>query len=397
VDETRATLQDVLPRWLLGVRQPLARAAVAIGVAGGCAAALAATSDVDGLRLSPVLVLGIVLVAGTCGSAAAACAAVPVVAAYWYWGVPRVRSFGWDGWRTGVPLAAMVLLSVGIVVLTRTIERALDDVKELDQQRQLRERAETERRVQAEAYAAERDRIARTLSTTLVPPNLPAIPGYTAAGWILPASADEVAGDFYDLFRPDGLGWVAVLGDVSGKGAEAAAVTSLARYAARVTALDGSAPAAIADRVGAALDLDSSDLFCTMAVVRGEPSSGALVVALAGHPQVRILGPHGVRRAGRFGPLLGLGPRPHHEEDEALAPGESVVLFSDGLIERSADFGEDALDAMLGQVAVDHAGEVAGVLAGAIQHAILAVPAERADDLALLVVTRSAGSPASPA
>ena len=75
---------------------------------------------------------------------------------------------------------------------------------------------------------AERDRIARTLSTTLLPPRLPAPDGFTAAGWVLPAHAGEVAGDFYDLFTVAGGDWIGVLGDVCGKGAEAAAVTSLA-------------------------------------------------------------------------------------------------------------------------------------------------------------------------
>ena len=169
--------------------------------------------------------------------------------------------------------------------------------------------------------------------------------------------------------------------------AEAAAVTSLARYAARVTALDGAPPAHIFDRVGAALEIDSSDLFCTMAIVRGDRSSGKLVVSLAGHPQVRIVGPDGVRRVGRFGSLLGMGGRTHHEVVDELAPGEAAVLFSDGLIERSERFAEDELDQALAGLA----GLEAGALANRLQQAILAVPPQRADDLAVLVVARTAG------
>ena len=178
--------------------------------------------------------------------------------------------------------------------------------------RQLAQRARSEehqrrQHTQLELAFAERDRIARTLSTSLLPPALPRIAGFGVAAWLAPASGDEVAGDFYDLFAVDD-GWVGVLGDVCGKGAEAAAVTSLARYASRAAVLENSDPAHIVRVANQALVAEPSELFCTAAVVRYLRSAGSVEVSLAGHLQARIGVPDGeVKRLGRFGAALGLG------------------------------------------------------------------------------------------
>ena len=169
-----------------------------------------------------------------------------------------------------------------------------------------------------------------------------------AAGWVLPASDDQVAGDFYDMFSVHEGDWVAVLGDVCGKGAEAAAVTSLARYAARVTALDDPDPARIADVANAALLDDQSDLLCTMAIARYHRDTGLLDIALAGHPQPRLITAEGeVRRLGRFGALLGLGPTGVHPISHPFPAGASLVMFSDGVTDRNEELDEVGLDALL--------------------------------------------------
>jgi serine phosphatase RsbU (regulator of sigma subunit) len=254
------------------------------------------------------------------------------------------------------------------------------------------ERAQAEERqqghlVRLEQAFAERDRIARTLSTTLLPPSLPDLPGFTAAGWVIPAHAGEVAGDFYDLFPVAGGDWVAVLGDVCGKGAEAAAVTSLARYAARVTALADPDPAHIAEVANEALIEDPSDLFCTMGVVRCH-ADGVLEVTLAGHPQPRVVapGPGGpqVMRVGRFGTVLGYATRTPLVSRVSLPAGGSLVLHSDGITERDPSFGEDELDQLL---AAAPAGP-ASAIADHVRTGVLRVPASRHDDLTILVITR---------
>jgi sigma-B regulation protein RsbU (phosphoserine phosphatase) len=254
------------------------------------------------------------------------------------------------------------------------------------------ERAQAEERQQVqlarlEQAFAERDRIARTLSTTLLPPRLPELPGFTSAGWVIPALAGEVAGDFYDLFPVAGGDWVAVLGDVCGKGAEAAAVTSLARYAARVTALADPDPAHIAEVANAALIEDPSDLFCTMGVVRCH-AEGVLEVTLAGHPQPRVVqpGPDGVQvtRVGRFGTVLGYATRTPTVTRVPLPPGASLVLHSDGITERDPSFGEDELDQLLAAAPLGPA----AAIAEHVRAAVLRLPASRHDDLTILVITR---------
>jgi sigma-B regulation protein RsbU (phosphoserine phosphatase) len=260
-------------------------------------------------------------------------------------------------------------------ILSSALERA--QAEELQQ----------EQLVHLEQAFAERDRIARTLSTTLLPPSLPQLPGFTAAGWVIPAHAGEVAGDFYDLFPVAGGDWVAVVGDVCGKGAEAAAVTSLARYAARVTALADPDPAHIAEVANAALIEDPSDLFCTMGVVRCH-ADGALEVTLAGHPQPRVVqpGPEGskVIRVGRFGTVLGYATRSPVVVRASLPPGASLVLHSDGITERDPSFGEDELDQLLAAAPPGPA----AALADHVRTGILRIPARRHDDLTLLVITR---------
>jgi serine phosphatase RsbU (regulator of sigma subunit) len=250
-----------------------------------------------------------------------------------------------------------------------------------------RARAEERQRLDNEALAqafSERDRVARTLSRMLLPAKLPALPGISAAAWLTPASADEVSGDFYDVFPVGDGDWVAVLGDVCGKGAEAAAVTSLARYAARVTALDSPDPMHIAAVANQALIEDPSDLFCTMAVIHFSRSAEVIDVTLAGHPQPRLISGGTVRRVGRFARPLGLAEYPTQVEQHAFRPGDLLVLFSDGLIERSPDFGEDQLDEAL----ASWSDLGASAITAALHDLVGGLAAERTDDLAVLVIGR---------
>lgn len=230
----------------------------------------------------------------------------------------------------------------------------------------------------------ERDRIARTLSTTLLPPTFAAIPGIHAAGWVVPGTADRVAGDFYDLFPVDGTDWVVVLGDVCGNGAEAAAVTSLARYAARVTTLHDPDPVSIAEVVNDALSTDSSDLHCTMAIVRYRKAFDSIEVTLAGHPHVRVIHDGEVQRVGKSSPPVGMGLDGFDRVTHPFLPGDCLVLFSDGIIERCDTFGEDQLDVLLGELAPCEAVNFAQLLRKSVQE----LPQDRIDDTAALVVSR---------
>jgi sigma-B regulation protein RsbU (phosphoserine phosphatase) len=244
-----------------------------------------------------------------------------------------------------------------------------------DQQRQHR---------QLEQAFAERDRIARTLSTSLLPPALPRLAGFAAAAWLVPASADEVAGDFYDLFAVED-GWVAVLGDVCGKGAEAAAVTSLARYASRASALENPDPAHIARVANQALVAEPSDLFCTAAIVRYTRQPGVVDVTLAGHLQARLVCDGEVQRLGNFGAALGLATDAPRVERYQMPPGSMVVLFSDGLVERDPGFGERDLDRFLADTKGWDAARLSIELRGLVDRLLPKHP----DDIAVMVLERT--------
>jgi len=193
-------------------------------------------------------------------------------------------------------------------------------------------------------YAA-RSAIARTLQASLLPPALPDVPGFELAAVYRSASeGTEVGGDFYDVFNTADDQWYAVVGDVCGKGAEAAAVTAMARYTIRAAAVRRRSPAAILRLLGEAmLRQESAELagrFCTIACLHLDLSRtpARATVACGGHPLPAVLRADGsVEELGTEGTLLGLVERPElHDRAGDLRPGDTVVLYTDGLTEAGA-------------------------------------------------------------
>ena len=192
----------------------------------------------------------------------------------------------------------------------------------------------------ARLYRA-RTTIARTLQASLLPPVLPEVPGVEAGALYRPAGEEhEVGGDFYDLFATTEDHWFAVIGDVCGKGAEAAAVTALARYTIRAAAAQRSSPAAILRWVNEAMLREGSSRFCTIAVAHLDRSRATtrLTVAVGGHPAPLVLRADGsVEEAGAGGTLIGLVEDPNlREATTELAPGDAVLLYTDGVTEAEA-------------------------------------------------------------
>jgi sigma-B regulation protein RsbU (phosphoserine phosphatase) len=205
----------------------------------------------------------------------------------------------------------------------------------------------------------ERDRVQRlvtVLQQTLLPPRLPDVPGVESSAHYHPASLDEVGGDFYDLFRLPGGRWGFFLGDVCGKGAEAAALTSLTRYTLRSAATRDPDPVQVLVTLNAVLTQEHDPAYpklCTVVAGLLTPGVDGAAVALAGggHPSPLVL-----RAAGdadfldlEGGQILGAIVDPVFAASETvLAAGDTLLLYTDGLTEARVDstrnrYGEDAL------------------------------------------------------
>ncbi len=183
----------------------------------------------------------------------------------------------------------------------------------------------------ARLYRA-RTQIARTLQASLLPPLLPEVPGVDAGALYRPAGEEhEVGGDFYDLFATTEDHWFAVIGDVCGKGAEAAAVTALARYTIRAAAARRSSPAAILRWVNEAMLREGSPRFCTIAIAhldRSGPTT-ALTVAVGGHPPPLVLRADGSVEeveGGRDADRPRRGPEPRRRDHRARARRRGAAL-----------------------------------------------------------------------
>ena len=196
------------------------------------------------------------------------------------------------------------------------------DVTEQKREAQERERIEQELR------------IARLIQQTLLPKTLPKLSGYDIAAYYQPAR--EVGGDFYDLFELEDGRLGLVVGDVTDKGIPAALVMATTRTMLRVSAQRLFPPAEVLKRANDALVADiPSNMFITCLYAILDTESGRLVYANAGHdlPYLRHNGSD-VEELRARGMPLGLMPGMEYEEKETtLERGESVLFYSDGLVE----------------------------------------------------------------
>jgi serine phosphatase RsbU (regulator of sigma subunit) len=242
----------------------------------------------------------------------------------------------------------------------------------------------------------ERTRVARTLQTSLLPRELPAVPGFqVAARYHAAGEGNEVGGDFYDLFDTGDGGWAVVIGDVCGKGPEAAAVTGQARYTVRAAAMRQRRPSRILDTLNEALRFQRDDArFCTVAFVRMKltPSGARLTVACGGHPPPVILRRDGrVESVGRPGTLLGVFPDPELSDQTAnLGPGDALILYTDGVIgtpSKGRVMTEERVARMLAPLGRRSATEIAERL----EQAVLEFQGGTLRDDVAILVLRSAG------
>jgi serine phosphatase RsbU (regulator of sigma subunit) len=242
-------------------------------------------------------------------------------------------------------------------------------------------RGEEEQRARAEAYA----RIAHTLQQSLLPPELPLVPGFELGALYLPqGEGNEVGGDFYDVFSTGEKQWFAVIGDVCGKGAQAAAVTALVRYTVRAAVVHHRSPAGILRWLNAAMLRQRAGRFVTLACARIDIDDPITVtVACGGHPPPRILRSTGlVEEIGEPGMVLGVLPEVRVSDTTTrLARGDGLVLYTDGLTESSAPavWTPHQLDAAL-------AGARRQTAQGIVEHLGAQATRPLRDDLALLAL-----------
>ncbi|MBI5106764.1 MAG: SpoIIE family protein phosphatase [Solirubrobacterales bacterium] len=240
-----------------------------------------------------------------------------------------------------------------------------------------------------------RTHIASTLQRSLLPPRLPVIPRMAiAARFRAAGTAAEVGGDFYDLFGGRD-GWVVVMGDVTGKGPGAAAITSLARYTLRTAVHYEDDPRAVLERLNGALAADPERRqICTAVLVLVDPDADGgprLRVVCAGHPPPLLVGTDGaVRSVGRPGTLLGAFPQGAWTiDDVTLAAGESLVLYTDGVTDvrgNGGRFGQARLEELLRGAGGLEPDEVAALVDDALRDF-----GEQRDDVALLVLRAGEG------
>lgn len=241
----------------------------------------------------------------------------------------------------------------------------------------------------------QRDRMATALERALLPMSLPHVPGFEIATMYRPSRfGDEVGGDFYDVFG-DGMVWYLAIGDVCGKGPEAAAIMGMTRVALRSLAREDDTrplPEVLGLLNGFLLESElMGDRFCTVCVVRltFSDEGTAVTACLGGHPPPLVVRADGSLDAvGRPGSLLGLFEDISlYEVHAELGRGDAIALFTDGLTELSVERPDEG-EAMLRSALVAAAGEDAAGIIKTVERTLLDPRGELRDDAALVVAKR---------
>jgi serine phosphatase RsbU (regulator of sigma subunit) len=271
--------------------------------------------------------------------------------------------------------------------------RRRDSEAELALMRDLADRAATALD-NSNMYAA-RTHLARTLQRSLLPETLPVIDNVALSSAYHPVGeGNEVGGDFYDVFTTP-LGCWLVVGDVCGKGPEAAAVTALVRHSIRAFAFVRGSPAQVLGAVNEVmLGHALAQRFATVVVARLDLTSGAsrAVVAGAGHPPPVLLAANGLAHCPDVrGMMLGVRPGSNALDCELeLGSGSTLVLYTDGLLDAGAPRRGLTPSQLCGLLA-GHAGAAPQLIVQQLERLALSSGAGRLRDDVAIVAARVDG------
>jgi serine phosphatase RsbU (regulator of sigma subunit) len=204
----------------------------------------------------------------------------------------------------------------------------------------------------ARLYQQQKD-FSETMQRSLLPSELPQVGGVDVGHVYQSAARVEVGGDVYDFLRLEDGRLAVILGDVTGKGIQAAADMAMAKFSFRALARTHPEPSEFLARVNeVVVDEIETGKFITMLYVLLDPDAGTVASSSAGHPAARVVTADGeVGELGGHGLALGIDSDQEYEMARTeLAPGTTVVLFTDGVIEARRDgelYGEERLDDLL--------------------------------------------------
>jgi sigma-B regulation protein RsbU (phosphoserine phosphatase) len=252
--------------------------------------------------------------------------------------------------------------------------------------------AEHAARLRAEEAERFERTVAETLQRGLLPPELPAVPGIgLGAAYRAGGVGTMVGGDFYDVFELGPGRWGIAIGDVCGKGAEAASVTALMRWTIRAAALREHSPSRVLEALNAVLlsattPGDTGTAVYASLETDAEPMT--LTLAVAGHPPpLRLSAAGDVTSVGEPGTMLGALSQPElHDTALALSPGDVLLLYTDGVTESRTPEGFFGPERLAAALRATGGSDAAGV-ARSVETAVTEAAGGRlTDDVALLVI-----------
>jgi hypothetical protein len=285
-----------------------------------------------------------------------------------------------------------ILLALGLVVAGLAGVLTEYMIRRREYAEGLADRLETMADENRELYTEQRQ-VAETLQRSLLPQELPSIEGVeVAARYESGVAGTEVGGDWYDLLPLSPNRLLFSVGDVSGRGLEAAATMASLRYAMRAYALEGTTPAQILHKLTMLMSVVRNELFATVICGLVDTTNRTLTVARAGHPDLLVVESSGARYLDApLGPAIGLFRG--HDYDATTVPlvaGATFLAFTDGLVERRQEHLDTGLERL--RLAAAPGTSVETLVVDLVER----LAPDSTDDIALLALHWTQAPPRTP-